>query len=97
MAMIIRAWPSHALAIKAMELIDLKQGRSAARYPHSSRHVTHGPYDGRKTCRSLVALRLPDWISFYRRLCSSNGASGSHITIGSFFFDRRPFLLFHFR
>ena len=64
--------------------LNTEQGRSAARYPHSSRHVTHGPYDGRKTCRSLVALRLPDWISFYRRLCPWNGASGRQITIGSF-------------
>jgi len=30
-AMIIRTWPSTALAIKAMKLIDLEQGRSAAR------------------------------------------------------------------
>ena len=95
MAMIVGTRPRTALAIKAMNLIELEQSESAPRYSHSSHHVTQGLDDRRNTGRGLVAPSLLGRISFYRRLCSWNGATRRKVPVRSIVLCRAPFHFLH--
>jgi fatty acid desaturase len=77
-----------------MNLIELEQSESAPRYSHSSHHVTQGLDDRRNTGRGLVAPSLLGWISFYRRLCSWNGAARRKVAVRTIVLGRAPFRFF---